>query len=193
LAPGAQSLPRLRFYGILLALMIMTTREQPIQKLATRDGSFTAGRQATLFLAGTLTLATLFVVLVMGSLTEPDFWRLVRLVDVAAELIMFVTVSLLILAPIGFSRHLVLASVDAVVALMAQNDGQSLLPRLAAVFAALDLAIERGRPGRTSLAAVIRSVLQALLSSMHQRLSPQRPKSKAPILLFQQAPLLIAP
>jgi hypothetical protein len=88
-------LPRLRFYGILLALMIMTTREQPIQKLATRDGSFTAGRQATLFLAGTLTLATLFVVLVMGSLTEPDFWRLVRLVDVAAELIMFATVSLL--------------------------------------------------------------------------------------------------
>ena len=151
------------------------------------------GRQLTLLLTGCLTLATLIFVCLMGPLAEPDFWHPVQIVNLMANLIMFAAVNLIILAPLGYGWHLLLAGVDAAVSHMTQHAGHSLLPRLAAVFVELGQAFARCLLERTLLPASIESLVRALQAAIRNRLSQQRPKSKAPIFLFQQAPLFLAP
>lgn len=173
--------------------MFAKHRERPIQKLTIRYGSSVVGRQLTLLLTGCLTLATLIFLCLMGPLAEPDFWHPVQVVDHLANLIVFAGASLIALAPLGYCWHILLASVDAAVSLMSQHAGHSLLPRLAAVFVDLGRAFARCLLERTLLPASIESLVRALLAAIRNRLSQQRPKSKAPIFLFQQAPLFFAP
>ena len=173
--------------------MFTKHRERPIQKLTTRYGSDAVGRQLTLLLTGCLTLATLIFLCLMGPLAEPDFWHPMQIVNLMANLIMFAAFSLIVLAPVGYCWHLLLAGVDAAVSLMTQHAGQLLLPRLAAVFVEQGQAIARCLLERILLPASIKSLVRTLQAATRNRLSQQRPKSKAPIFLFQQAPLLFAP
>jgi hypothetical protein len=104
---------------------------------------------------------------------------------------MFSAVSLIFLTQIGYSLHLFFASVDAAVHLMMEQVNQSLNAWLTSDFIVVSIAINRYLPSIPAFA--LKSQIRTFLAILCQRLTSQRPKSKAPILLFQQAPLLVAP
>jgi hypothetical protein len=87
--------------------------------------------------------------------------------------------------------HFFLASIDAAVHLMMEQVSQSANTWLTSDFIVVDIAINRHLPGVSAVA--LKSQIHAFLAILCQRLTSQRPKSKAPILLFQQAPRLVAP
>lgn len=170
----------------------MKKRKQQPQKLTNRFGSLYLGKHITIALLISVTLSTGIFIFTMGPIAEPDFWHPVQVVDHIAELIMFSAVSLVFVAQLGYCWHLFLAAVDAAVQLMEQF-GQSYVGWQTAAFTELHLAYVRSLPVRSRSAAEIRSLVHALQTTIHRQLCRQRPKSKAPILLFQQAPLLVAP
>jgi hypothetical protein len=103
----------------------------------------------------------------------------------------FAALSLPFLACIGYSLHFFFASVDAAVHLMMEQANQSLNAWLTSGFIVVPIAIDHYLPSIPAVA--LKSQIRAFLAIVCQRLTSQRPKSKAPILLFQQAPLLVAP
>lgn len=149
------------------------------------------GRKATLLLATAFTLATAIFISLMGPLAEPDFWQPASLVDHAANLIMLFFVSYGALMPLGYSWHFFLSSVDAAVALSAHQITHQHLPWLTRCMRELRSSIFQraiqAEPARAKRQA------QAVQTLNHRRQPQQRSKSKAPILLFQQAALLLAP
>ncbi len=149
------------------------------------------GRKATLLLATTFTVAAAVFVCLMGPLTEPDFWQPAPLVDHAANLIMLFFVSYAALLPLGYSWHFFLSSVDAAVALSAHQITHQHLPWLICRMRELRSSIFQraiqAEPTRAKRQA------QAVQTLNFRRQPQQRSKSKAPILLFQQAALLLAP
>ena len=171
----------------------MKKQKQPPQKLTTQYGSFQSSLQTTLCIVTAVTLAVVVFVCINGSLVEPDFWEPSKLLARFKILlvIMFVN-SLLYLVPLGCSFHIFLASVDAAVNLM-QQAGNFLLIILTAVFIELRLAIVRYLPGKRIPEAALKNHVHAILTAIQQRLIAQRPKTKAPLFLYQQAPLLVAP
>lgn len=170
----------------------MKKRKQRPQKLTSRFGSLYLGKHITIALLIGVTLSTGIFIFTMGPIAEPDFWHPVQVVDHIAELIMFSAVSLVFVAQLGYGWHLFLSAVDAAVHLM-QQAGNFLLIILTAVFIELRLAIVRNLPGKRIPEAALKNHVHAILTAIQQRLIAQRPKTKAPLLLFQQAPLLVAP
>ncbi|MFQ5419425.1 MAG: hypothetical protein ACE5EY_03575 [Anaerolineae bacterium] len=173
--------------------MTQKRRERPIQKLSTRYGSLTVGGRLTLLLTGSLTVATAIFLCMMGPLAKPDFWQPVQLVDLVANLIMFSTASLVVLSPIGYSWHFFLSSVDAAVSLTIRQLNYPLLPYLANLITHLQAAFTRHLPAQRLLSACVTSQTRAIQAQLHEQLPQLRTKSKAPMLLFQQASLLSAP
>lgn len=151
------------------------------------------GRRATLLLALTFTLASAIFVSLVGPLAEPDFWQPVPLVDHIANLMFLFFVSYAALLPLGYSWHFFLSSVDAAVALSAHQITHQHLPWLISRMKELRASVFRRAVQTEFLSARAKRQTEAVQALNRRRRLQQRSKSKAPILLFQQAPLLLAP
>lgn len=151
------------------------------------------GQKITRLLTIAFTVATAIFVSLMGSLVEPDFWQPVQLVDLVSNLILFSFISYVGLTPLGYSWHFFLSSVDAAVFLSAYQITNRHVPWLISRTRELRLFIFQKTAQAKSLSARAKSLAQATLQTISRRNPQQRSKSKAPILLFQQAALLLAP
>jgi hypothetical protein len=183
------------FYGIVDSQKLMNRKSDKPSLLTTKYASLSWGKKATLFLAGILTLAALIFVTLVGSLTQPDFWQPVSLVNFAANLIVFFFASLVGLIPLGYGWHIFLSSVEAAVFLNGQPVKRQPIPVSwqFSVCITLHRLFSRGPWCLVAQLAWIGSLLLSILREINKRQPQQRPKSKAPFLLFQQAPLLSAP
>ncbi len=171
--------------------MKQTTRTSSSLIRAYQSSPF--GRKATLLLAISFTLAAAIFVSLVGPLTEPDFWQPVPLVDHIANLILLFFVSYGALLPLGYSWHFFLSSVDAAVALSAHQITHQHLPWLISRMKELRSSIFQRAVQAESLSTSVKRQAEAVQALNRRRWLQQRSKSKAPILLFQQAPLLLAP
>ena len=163
----------------------------PFSLTTTYQSSF-FGRKVTCLLAIVLTLATAIFVSLMGSVVEPDFWQPVQLVNLAANLILFSFVSYVVTAPLGYSWHFFLSSVDAAVFLYAYQVSNKYVPWLISqIKERRSLILQKLFQIESSVCT--KSLAQAVQNSLTRRQPQQRSKNKAPILLFQQASLLLAP
>lgn len=171
--------------------MKQTTRTSSSLTKAYQSSPF--GRKATLLLAISFTLAAAIFISLVGPLAEPDFWQPVPLVDHIANLMFLFFVSYATLLPLGYSWHFFLSSVDAAVALSAHQITHQHLPWLISRMKELRSSIFQRAVQAESLSARAKRQAHAVQTLNLRRRLQQRSKSKAPILLFQQAPLLLAP
>jgi hypothetical protein len=124
--------------------------------------------------------------MVLGSyLTTPTFWEPPHLVQLAAESVMLFVVLFVCCSPAGYGWLLWAIILDAQINLLAAH-----LRRLKRIPPAFIRALSES-------AARAARAIKAAQTGLQARIAARRPayaaSSKAPFLLFQQAPLLVAP
>jgi hypothetical protein len=193
LTRGAHFLPVTDSYGIVDIKIAMNQMIRTSSSLTVAYQSSSFGRKVTLLLSLAFTFAAAVFVALMGSLMEPDFWQPVSLANFAVKLILFYFISYVAMTPLGYIWHFFLSSVDAAVALSAYQITNKHVLGLVSSLKALRLPLPWELLPTDSRSARAKSLAQAVQNILSRRRPQQRSKSKAPILLFQQASLFLAP
>ena len=152
--------------------------------LADTKSALTLSMRANALFAASFVLASLTVVVLVGSAIQPDFWTAKSLIGVWGNAWMLLALVYVAISPLGYSPLLLAGAAHAAKGL--QTHLTSSLPRLRLVLTQLKRLLgQRMVRTLTVRAAIWRFWL--VRQPQHLR------KSKTPIFLFGRAALLLAP
>ncbi|MCB8924004.1 MAG: hypothetical protein H6652_00085 [Ardenticatenaceae bacterium] len=167
-----------------------TCKQSPRQNSLTQQHrSIGTGQYVHRLLTAVVALATLLFLMIIGPVTEPDFWQLESVVRLGANLIFYTALVHTSLLPIGYIWHILLSSVEAAVSLSRQKAAS--LPPLRAYFSRMPTCFS---PSSDILSLAAAKHQAYSLSHPWRRQHPRlRSTNKAPFGLFMQAVSLLAP
>jgi hypothetical protein len=163
----------------------MDLKHNFLTMLKTRQEQFELATAWMVLLVGSVAVTPIAQMVLSAYFTTPTFWELPHLVQLMAESIMLFAVLFICCAPVGYGWLLWALILDAHINLLAAH-----LRRLKQVPPAFMRALQQ-----TTLHPP--TAVKAAQADWQMRITARRPDcaptGKAPILLFQQAPLLVAP
>jgi hypothetical protein len=150
-----------------------------------RQEQFKLATAWMILIAGSVAVGLIVHMVLVAYLTTPTFWELPHLVKLAAESIMLFAVLFVCCSPAGYGWLFWALIFDAHINLLAAH-----LRRLKQVPPAFVRALQETI---LHLPTAVKAAQTGWLMRITARRPDCAPAGKAPILLFQQAPLLVAP
>jgi hypothetical protein len=163
-----------------------TKRHQPsTASLALLRQTLRLSARANAWLTISFVAATLLFVIIVGSTVQPDFWTVRSLVGFQGNAWLFAVVSYVAFLPFSFTPYWLMGAVQAA-GLVLRDQALIFLPQLQRLW-------QQSLRFVAQALALVLARRESVLTELQLRQPQLSPKSKAPILLFGRAALLLAP